>query len=118
MLTRLGPPPDHPALLMDRAYEGDKTRPLAVTRGDDPVGPPRRSRVEPWTYARELYKRRTAIERVFRRLLGCRRLCSHCEQRAVLYPRMHRLRPPHRCVAIVLTDPRPRHSYGPTPFSR
>ncbi len=105
LLTRLGPPPARPALLRDRAYKGAEPRPLAVARGYDPVVPLRRSRVGPWTYAREMSTRRTAIARLFRRLKGFRRLCSRCEQLAALYPRMHRLRPHHQCVAIVSTDP-------------
>ncbi len=83
--TRLGPPPAPPAVLRDRASAGAQTRELAVALGYAPVGPPRRSRVRPWASARELDKRRTAIERVFRRLQGCRRLCSRFEQRDVLF---------------------------------
>ncbi len=48
-------------------------------------GPPRRSRGEPGASARELSTRSTTIERVFRRLQGCRRLCSRCEQLDVLF---------------------------------
>ncbi len=83
--TRRGLPPAPPALLRDRASAGDQTRPLAVARGYVPVGPPRRSRGAPWASARELDKRRTAIARVLRRLQGCRRLCSRCEQLDVLF---------------------------------
>ncbi len=71
--------------MRDRASAGDQTRPLAVALRYAPVVPPRRSRVSPWASARELDKRRTAIERVLRRLQGCRRLCSRFEQRDVLF---------------------------------
>ena len=37
-------------LLMDRAYEGDKTRTLAAEPGYTPVVPPKRSRKDPWDY--------------------------------------------------------------------
>ncbi len=40
--NRLGPPPESPALLRDRASAGAKPRHLAVARGEEPVVPPRR----------------------------------------------------------------------------
>ena len=47
---------------MDRAYEGDETRQLALALGFTPVVPPLATRVEPWEYDREMYKRRNEIE--------------------------------------------------------
>ena len=67
-------------LLMDRAYEGDATRQLAVELGYVPVVPPKHNRLVPWEYDRALYKRRNEIERLFRRLKGFRRLFSRFEQ--------------------------------------
>ena len=40
------------ALVMDRAYEGQKTRQLAVALGFKPVVPPRQNRRDPWAYDR------------------------------------------------------------------
>lgn len=37
-------------LLMDRAYEDDKTRTLAVQQGFIPIVPPKRNRKQPWDY--------------------------------------------------------------------
>ena len=54
-------------LLMDRAYEGNETRQLALDLGFIPVVPPLKTRIEPWEYDREMYKRRNAVERLFRR---------------------------------------------------
>ena len=65
---------------MDRAYEGDETRQLALSLGYEPVVPPLRTRVEPWEYDREMYKRRNEIERLFRRLKGFRRIFSRFEK--------------------------------------
>ncbi len=65
---------------MDRAYEGDETRQLALALGYEPVVPPLRTRVHPWRYNRELYKRRNEIERLFRRLKGFRRIFSRFEK--------------------------------------
>ncbi len=70
LLESLGPQEHDPKLLMDRAYEGNATRRLAVELGYEPVVPPLRSRKEPWEYDRELYKRRNEVERLFRRLKG------------------------------------------------
>ena len=68
------------SLIMDRAYERNKTRQLALALGYEPVVPPLRTRVEPWEYDREMYKRRNEIERLFRRLKGFRRIFSRFEK--------------------------------------
>ena len=68
---------------MDRAYQGDETRQLALWYG--PVLPQLQSRVEPWQYNREMYKRRNEIERLFRRLKGFRRIFSRFEKLDVVF---------------------------------
>ena len=65
---------------MDRAYEGNETRQLALALGYEPLVPPLRTRVEPWEYDREMYKRRNEVERLFRRLKGFRRIFSRFEK--------------------------------------
>ena len=80
LLRRLGPQPGHPALIMDRAYEGDETRQLALALAFTPVVPPLRTRVNPWEYDREMYKRRNEVERLFRRLKGFRRIFSRFDK--------------------------------------
>ncbi len=55
---------------MDRAYEGNETRQLALGLGFIPVVPPLKTRIEPWEYDRQMYKRRNEVERLFRRLVG------------------------------------------------
>ena len=47
--------------------------------------PPLRTRVEPWEYDREIYKRRNEIERLFRRLKGFRRIFSRFEKLDVVF---------------------------------
>ena len=66
-------------LLVDRAYEGNETRQLALDLGFIPVVPPLKTRIEPWEYDREMYKRRNEVERLFRRLKGFRRIFSRFE---------------------------------------
>jgi len=73
------------ALIMDRAYEGDETRQLAIDMGYTPVVPPKESRLRPWEYDRALYKRRNDIERLFRRLKGFRRIFSRFEKLDVMF---------------------------------
>lgn len=70
---------------MDRAYEGDATRQLAVELGYVPVVPPKHNRLAPWEYDRAMYKRRNEIERLFRRLKGFRRLFSRFEKLDVMF---------------------------------
>ena len=70
---------------MDRAYEGDETRQLALDLGMVPVVPPKSNRIEPWEYDRALYKKRNEIERLFRRLKGFRRIFSRFEKLDVVF---------------------------------
>ncbi len=70
---------------MDRAYEGDETRQLALDLGYTPVVPPKSNRVTPWEYDKEMYKRRNEVERLFRRLKGFRRIFSRFEKLDVMF---------------------------------
>jgi transposase len=85
LLTKLGQPKWPLHLLMDRAYEGNETRQLALDLGFIPVVPPKSNRIEPWEYDREMYKRRNEIERLFRRLKGFRRIFSRFEKLDVMF---------------------------------
>ena len=77
---------------MDRAYEGDETRQLALDLGFTPVVPPLKTRREPWEYNREIYKRRNEIERLFRRLKGFRRIFISLRETRCAVPRLRPLR--------------------------
>ena len=85
LLKRLGPPDRPLYLLMDKAYEGNETRQLALDLGFTPVVPPLRTRISPWEYDREMYKRRNEVERLFRRLKGFRRIFSRFEKLDVMF---------------------------------
>ena len=80
LLQSLGPTSRPIHLLMDRAYEGNETRQLALDLGFVPVVPPTRTRLDPWEYDRAMYKRRNEVERLFRRLKGYRRIFSRFEK--------------------------------------
>ena len=67
-------------LIMDRAYEGDETRQLALDLNFIPVVPPKSNRITAWEYDREMYKRRNEVERLFRRLKGFRRIFSRFDK--------------------------------------
>ena len=85
LLGRLGLQDQNRFLLMDRAYQGNETRQLALALGFTPVVPPLSTRVDPWEYDREMYKRRNEIERLFRRLKGFRRIFSRFEKLDTLF---------------------------------
>ena len=85
LLSKLGRPKWPIHLLMDRAYEGNETRQLALDLGFIPVVPPKSTRIDPWQYDREMYKRRNEIERLFRRLKGFRRIFSRFEKLDVMF---------------------------------
>lgn len=72
-------------LMMDRAYEGDETRQLALDLGFLPVVPPKQNRISPWEYDRAMYRRRNEIERLFRRLKGFRRIFSRFEKLDIMF---------------------------------
>ena len=85
LLSSLGPASRPVHLLMDRAYEGNETRQLALDLGFIPVVPPMKTRIEPWDYDREMYKRRNEVERLFRRLKGYRRIFSRFEKLDLMF---------------------------------
>ena len=85
LLRQLGPR-DHPVyLLMDRAYEGDETRALAVELGYIPVVPPKSNRKNPWDYDKQLYKQRNQVERLFRRIKRFRRIFTRYDKLDVIF---------------------------------
>jgi transposase len=47
--------------------------------------PPKQNRLTPWEYDRAMYKRRNERERLFRRLMGFRRIVSRFEQLDVMF---------------------------------
>jgi transposase len=85
LLKSLGPASRPLHLIMDKAYEGDETRQLALDLGFIPVVPPKSTRVAPWEYDREMYKRRNEVERLFRRLKGFRRIFSRFDKLDVMF---------------------------------
>ena len=80
LLESLGPLEQTANLLMDRAYEDEKTRLAAWGLRFNPVAPPKKNRVKPWEYDKELYKRRNGIERFFRRLKAFRCVCTRYDK--------------------------------------
>lgn len=70
---------------MDKAYEGDETRQLVFDLGMEPVVPPKKNRLDPWEYDKEMYKKRNEVERLFRRLKGFRRIFSRFDKLDVVF---------------------------------
>jgi transposase len=67
-------------MLMDRAYEGEAMRRAVWELAFEPVVPPKKNRVKPWDYDRDLYKLRNEIERLFRRLKAYRRIFTRYDK--------------------------------------
>ena len=65
---------------MDWATADNESRQLALKLGGELVVFPLRTRLAPWAYDRELYKRRNEVKRRFRRLRGVHRIFSRCEK--------------------------------------
>ena len=72
-------------LLMDRAYEGENVRSKAVEKGFIPIVPPKKNRLNPWEYDKELYKLRNEIERFFRRLKRFRRIFTRYDKLDIIF---------------------------------
>lgn len=85
LLRQLPEPETEVSLIMDRAYEGQNTRQLALELGFTPVVPPKRTRPRPWSYNQQLYRRRNEIERLFRRLKAFRRIFSRYDKLDVMF---------------------------------
>jgi len=85
LLRTLANLPKRCRLIMDKAYEGNETRQLALDLGLVPVVPPLSTRVDPWTYSKAWYRRRNEIERLFRRLKGFRRIFSRFDKLDVMF---------------------------------
>ena len=91
-MEQIGPVTRSICLMMDRAYEGDETRQLAIDPGYRPVVPPKRNRIVAWEYDRVMYRRRNEIERLFRRLKGFRRVFTRFEKLDMMFLAFIRLR--------------------------
>ena len=85
LLASIGPLPAPLHLIMDKAYEGDETRQLALDFGYIPVVPPKSNRLEPWQYDKAMYRKRNEVERLFRRLKGFRRIFSRFDKLDILF---------------------------------
>jgi transposase len=85
LLQQIGTPSQPLKLIMDKAYEANAMRQLALDLGYEPVVPPKSNRLNPWTYDRKVYARRNEIERLFRRLKGFRRIFSRFDKLDILF---------------------------------
>jgi len=85
LLLKMGPVSTPINLNMDKAYEDDKTRALAVLLGYIPVVPPKSNRVDPWEYDEEEYKYRNEVERFFRRYKEYRRICTRYDKLDIMF---------------------------------
>ena len=70
---------------MDKAYEDDQTRQLALEFHFLPVVPAKSNRLDPWQYDQAMYRRRNEIERLFRRLKGFRRIFSRFDKLDIVF---------------------------------
>jgi transposase len=76
---------NHRFLIMDKAYEGDNTRNLAICLGYIPIVPPKSDRKDPWEYDKQLYKKRNEIERYFLRIKRFRRIFTRYDKLDIMF---------------------------------
>jgi len=75
----------HRYLIMDRAYEGDETRALAIALGYIPVVPPKKNRKDPWEYDQKIYRQRNEVERFFLRIKRFRRVFTRYDKLYIVF---------------------------------
>ena len=85
LLESWADPVENVPMVMDRAYEGDKTRQLVRDLKMPPVVPPKANRKDPWDLDEETYKRRNEVERLFGRLKRWRRVYTRYDKLDVMY---------------------------------
>ena len=98
LLETLGKQEETVSVLMDRAYEDDKTRLTAWGLKFKAVVPPKSNRKKPWEYDRELYKRRNEVERFFRRIKAYRGIATRYDKLDLVYTAFIWL----ACICILL----------------
>ena len=84
MLPALGSVSGLPALLMDYAYEGDRTWRLARALGYEPIVLPKSNRGRPSTYSTERCRRRNEIKHLSGRLKRFRRIGTRYDKLDVI----------------------------------
>ena len=97
LFQRLGVQREPLPLVMNRAYEGNATRQLALRLGFAPVGPPRKTRRAPWEDVQAAQRSRAAgpaAEGGSSHLLSIREARRHL-------PRLHRGCSHLRCTTLV-----------------
>ncbi len=97
--------PESISLLMDRAYEGNETRQLALDLGMIPVVPPKSNRLHPWDHDHAIYKKRNEIERLFRRLKGVAPYLLSIRKTRCRIPRLPLIRTYRRSLARSVNKP-------------
>ena len=85
LLGGIGPLPAPLYLIMDRAYEDNKTLQLALEFGFLPVVPPKSNRLRPWQYDKAMYRKRNEIEGPSRSLKGSPRIFSRFDKLDVVF---------------------------------
>jgi len=85
LLSEIGNSLGKCSVIMDRAYEGDKTRNLVKSLGYKSVVPPKTNRISPWKYSKKQYKKRNVVERLFRNLKEFRRVFTRYDKLDIMY---------------------------------
>ena len=70
---------------MDRASEGDTTRPLALDLTFSAVVPAKSNRLDPWESDQEHDKKRNQVERLFSQRKGFGRIFSRLDQLDLMF---------------------------------
>jgi transposase len=85
LLETIGKQDDTVNLLMNRAYEDERTGLRAWELQFNLVVPMKRNRVHPGEYDQEVYERQNELERLFRRLKGFRGICTRYDKLARMF---------------------------------
>jgi transposase len=85
LMMKLGVASTPTKLIMDKGYEDNATRELAISLGYEPVTPPKAYRSVKWEYDRDEYKKRNEVERFFRRYKEYRRIFTRYDKLDIMF---------------------------------
>ncbi len=71
--------------VMDKAYISSEIRSFLIENNFIVVVPPKSNTVNPWTYDKQIYKKRNEIERFFLRLKGFRKIFTRYDKLDIMY---------------------------------
>ncbi len=85
LISKIDTPKEDAYFIMDRAYISKDIRDFLKYKGFIHVVPPKSNCVQPWSYDKQIYKKRNEIERYFRKLKSFRKIFTRYDKLDIMY---------------------------------